>query len=133
MIIRDLFVKHVVGAKNYLRYSDDFCIFHNDKRFLTAAKGAVTRFIADELDLTLSRVNIRPANGMNFVGFRLFCSFVVLRRKTAKKIRDRMRNFLKNTEMLSFVSRRSSLAAVTGLLKWAKTYNLRKVLFISAR
>ena len=78
----DLFVKHVLGAKNYLRYSDDFCVFHDDKRFLTMAKVQIAEFLDAKLNLRLSRANVRLANGMAFVGFRLFRDFIVLRRKT---------------------------------------------------
>ena len=122
----DLFVKHVLGAKNYLRYSDDFCVFHDDKRFLTMAKVQIAEFLDAKLNLRLSRANVRLANGMAFVGFRLFRDFIVLRRKTVKKGRNRMRDFGINKKYLSCVSRRSCLAAVNGLLKWAKTYNLKR-------
>lgn len=127
----DLFVKHVLGAKNYLRYSDDFCIFSDDKRYLANAKVKIADFLNKNLGLKLSRANVRMANGMTFVGFRLFHDFIVLRRKTVRKIKNRMRMFWGNKK-LSCISRRSSLAAVTGLMRWAKTYNLKKIVKHSA-
>lgn len=34
----DMFVKHTLKCKNYLRYCDDFCLFSNDKKYLNWCK-----------------------------------------------------------------------------------------------
>ncbi len=120
----DLFVKHQLKCANYLRYSDDFCIFHNDKNFLNAIKSDVQRFVENNLNLKLSKAIVKQSDGMTFVGFRLFKNFILLRQRTVKKIKKRMRFFVDRNICSEHV--RASIASMMGLMRWAKTFNLRK-------
>ncbi|MFQ6730072.1 MAG: reverse transcriptase domain-containing protein [Alphaproteobacteria bacterium] len=120
----DLFVKHKLKCANYLRYSDDFCIFHNDKKFLNAIKADVKYFIEQKLNLKLSKAIVKQADGMTFVGFRLFKKFILLRQSTVKKIKKRICAFVAGNVWSDSV--RSSMASMMGLMRWAKTFNLRK-------
>lgn len=121
----DLFVKHRLKCKNYLRYSDDFCLFSDDKGWLEYARAEISNFVQSDLCLVLSRANIRPADGMVLVGFRLFKKFILLRRSTVKKIKRRI-YAVQNNRWLTDDFVRASNASVMGLMKWANTYNLRK-------
>lgn len=42
----DHFVKEVLGAKGYLRYVDDFALFHDDPAVLAAWRGRIDRFLS---------------------------------------------------------------------------------------
>lgn len=121
----DLFVKHKLKCANYLRYSDDFCIFHNDKKILNAIKVDVKSFIEQNLNLKLSKAIIKQTEGMIFVGFRLFNHFILLRQRTVKKIKKRIRLFFVRNVRSDSV--RSSIASMMGLMLWAKTFNLRRM------
>ncbi len=121
----DLFVKHKLKCANYLRYSDDFCIFHNDKKFLNAIKVDVKSFMEQNLNLKLSKAIIKQTEGMIFVGFRLFNHFILLRQRTVKKIKKRIRLFFVRNVRSDSV--RSSIASMMGLMLWAKTFNLRRM------
>ena len=118
----DLFVKHILGCRSYIRYSDDFCIFGDNKGFLNCAKIKIKDFLVMELDLNLSKATVIKTEGLVFVGFRLFHRFILVRQKTIKRITQRFlnRRFKKNIH--------ATVASVAGLLKWANTYNFRNSL-----
>lgn len=118
----DLFVKHVLKCKNYVRYSDDFCVFHDDKKFLTDVKSKINQFVNDNLNLSLSKSVVVRAEGMQFVGFRLFKKFILLRNRTVKKIKNRIFNV---QNVLPDKKIQASFASTYGVLAWANTYNLK--------
>lgn len=125
----DLFIKHNLKCANYLRYSDDFCVFHNDKDFLNNVRDGIDEFVQQNLNLKLSKAIIKPVEGMMFVGFRLFKKFILLRQRTVKKIKHRMHIlFRKNAWSDSDVASVASVASMCGVMGWAKTYNLRKII-----
>lgn len=119
----DLFIKHKLKCKNYVRYSDDFCIFHNDKKFLNSLKQPIAQFAEQCLDLNLSKSAVQKSQGVVFIGFRLFKDFLLLRKRTVKKIKKRIKKIAEQRRR-SF-STVSSLASTHGLMKWANTYNLQ--------
>ena len=122
----DLFIKHNLKCANYLRYSDDFCVFHNDKDFLNNIRYWVDDFVQQNLNLKLSKAIIKPAEGMIFVGFRLFKKFILLRQRTVKKIKHRMHILFRKSAWSD--SDVASVASMCGVMGWAKTYNLKKII-----
>ena len=50
----DQFVKHELKIPDYVRYCDDFCLFHNSKATLNDAAKAVINFVNDRLQMKLS-------------------------------------------------------------------------------
>ncbi len=127
----DLFIKHKLKCKNYVRYSDDFCIFHNDKDFLNGIKQPIKEFAETQLDLNLSKSVVVKAQGVVFIGFRLFKDFLLLRKRTVQRIKKRIKKIAERRKR-SFVTV-SSLASTHGLMKWANTYNLQNSLLRIAR
>ena len=79
----DYFVKHKLKAKYYIRYVDDFVILHQSREQLETWKTQINLFLINELKLELhpdkSRV-IPLSRGIDFVGFRNFYHFRLLRR-----------------------------------------------------
>ena len=122
----DLFIKHNLKCANYLRYSDDFCVFHNDKDFLNNIRYCVDDFVQQNLNLKLSKAIIKPAEGMIFVGFRLFKKFILLRQRTVKKIKRRMHILFQKLNWSD--GDIASVASMCGVMGWAKTYNLKKIM-----
>ncbi|MFT7184508.1 MAG: RNA-directed DNA polymerase, partial [Oceanicoccus sp.] len=73
----DLFVKHTLQPKAYLRYGDDFLLFEMDLEKLEDMKKAVTAFLSDELRLTLHSKNnvlVKARHGLKFLGVQLWSS-----------------------------------------------------------
>lgn len=71
MNVLDQHVKHVVGARHYVRYVDDFVLLHDSPQWLNAAKREIEAVLADRLDLRLNpkKTVLQPiARGIDFAG-----------------------------------------------------------------
>ena len=51
----DLFVKHVLKARRYVRYVDDFVLVHEDQGQLLGWQEKISQFLADKLGLRLKK------------------------------------------------------------------------------
>jgi RNA-directed DNA polymerase len=70
----DLFVKHTLHCRAYLRYMDDFVLFCDDKGQLQGWKERIREFLASHLRLALhpKKSPVFPAAvGIDFCGFRI--------------------------------------------------------------
>jgi hypothetical protein len=126
----DVFIKRDLGVKDYLRYCDDFCLFSDNKIQLCEWREKIREFLATRLSLRFSKSEISPvSNGVDFLGYKHFKNFILVRKKTMKKIKKQMLKIGKNME---FTERtRGQVAAAHGWLKHACTYNLRKAIDFS--
>ena len=121
----DMFIKHILKCRDYVRYSDDFCLFSNDKSTLNHWKTEIQEFIEKKLSLSFSKCILRrTCDGVNFVGYRHFPKFILLRKRSLHKIRKRITTMAqeKDTSKTS----ESKLAAAKGWLRFANTYNYKK-------
>ncbi|MBO4700853.1 MAG: group II intron reverse transcriptase domain-containing protein [Alphaproteobacteria bacterium] len=120
----DYFVKHILHWRDYIRYCDDFCLYGNNKHQLKYMLSNVKRFIEINLFMSFSRTIVRETkNGVDFIGYRHFRKFVLLRKKSALKIKRRISNIIKYHDWSGHCV--GQIAAAYGWLKWACTYNLR--------
>lgn len=123
----DQWLKHEWKIRYYIRYCDDFLLFHNDKRFLHEVKDAIETFIDKRLQLAFSRWSIFPVTqGIDFLSYRHFPDYVLLRKSTTKRVRDRLQklpDWLREGKVTP-EQFRSSVASTRGWLQWADTYNL---------
>lgn len=127
----DQWLKHERHVQAYLRYCDDFCLFHDDKALLRHLAGGIRAFIADRLKMRLSKFNLYPVTqGVDFLGYRHFPDYVLLRKRTAKRVKARLRTLpgLLASGRISFDRYRSSIASTMGWIKWANTHNLTMAL-----
>ena len=118
--------EHKIGA--YVRYCDDFIVFHNCKKTLSALKDWIESFLWTRLELKFSRWSIAPvSHGVDFVGYRHFVGKVLLRKSTARRAQRRMAALLPklNACKITVDQFRSSIASTEGWMKWANTYNFR--------
>ena len=86
-------------------------------------------FLDGCLNLALSKSEIFPnTNGLDFVGYRHFPDFVLLRKRTLKKTRARMAKIGTMPEIspANVEKFRGQVASAHGWLKYACSYNLRK-------
>lgn len=126
----DQFVKHVLKAKYYIRYVDDFIIFHRDKSLLMAWKLQIDNFLKTSLKIELhpekSRI-IALKNGITFLGFRIFHKYKLLKKSNARRIWKRLDAFKKKYDNCTMSQEQiaRSLEGWIAYARFADTYNLR--------
>lgn len=123
----DYFVKHVLRARFYIRYVDDFVILHQSRGRLEKLKLEIDMFLREKLKLELhsqkSRI-IPLSRGIDFVGFRCFWHYRLLRKRNIRKIFLKVDKY-KNGE----VSKEKILESFQGwnaYAKWGNTLKLRR-------
>jgi hypothetical protein len=124
----DRYVKHELKIKDYVRYCDDFCLFDNDKNKLKICREKIGEFITEKLDLSFSKCDVFPVSqGVDFLGYRHFDNYILVRKRTAKRVKKRLAALPKLYERGEITKEqfRSSVASTYGWLKRANTYNLR--------
>lgn len=124
----DQFLKHNCKVKYYIRYCDDFCVYSNDLKQLHKLRNIVEDFLKVKLKLKFSKCDIfQVKQGVDFLGYRHFPNYILLRKSTVKRVKRRL---IRMPKMLKFklITKeqfRSSIASTWGWLKWANTYNLQ--------
>jgi hypothetical protein len=131
----DQAVKHDLqkkyGQLDYLRYCDDFCLFNDDKKVLKECRDYLAGFIDGELKLKFSKCDVFPVTrGVDFLGYRHFDNYILLRKRTVKRVRKRLAALprLYEKKMITPEQYRSSVASTWGWLKHANTHNLQVTL-----
>jgi hypothetical protein len=123
----DYYIREQLKIHDYLRYCDDFCLFHNDKSVLHAAAEKIITYLRDERKLVLSKCDVFPVSrGVDFLGYRHFRKHILLRKSTAKRIKRRLDVLPKLLAdgYISFDTYRAKLASAWGWMRWANTHNL---------
>ncbi len=123
----DYFVKHTLKAKYYIRYVDDFVILHRSKSQLEIWKSQIDEFLKERLRIELhpqkSKI-ISLSRGVDFVGFRNYGHFRLIRMRNVRKMYSKVENYKK-----SEISKEKLLESFQGwnaYAKWADTLNLRR-------
>jgi retron-type reverse transcriptase len=86
----DQFVKHVLKAKRYLRYVDDFVLVHRDREQLLAWQHQIEAFLASRLNLSLKAdIRLQPlTDGIDFLGYIVRPSHTLVRRRVVSHARQ---------------------------------------------
>lgn len=124
----DTFLKQERRVKAYVRYCDDFCVFHDDKLYLGALAEAIKDFLSSRLKMTLSKCDLFPVSrGVDFLGYRHFPDHILLRKSTATRMKRRLRKlpFMLSSGRITPDQYRSTLASISGWLRWANTHHLQ--------
>ncbi|MBU5438275.1 reverse transcriptase/maturase family protein [Tissierella sp. MSJ-40] len=128
----DQYVKHELRLHYYIRYMDDVIILHPDKKYLAAVKDEIETFLNNKLHLQLNnKTAIRPCSmGIDFVGFRIWATHRKLKKKTAKKIKARVKHLIKAKArgQITEESFKGSIASYKGILKHCNSYGFRQSL-----
>jgi RNA-directed DNA polymerase len=129
----DQFLKHKLKVKNYIRYTDDFVIIANNKKYLENLIEPIKKFLYDELALELhpKKVGIHKLHsGVDFLGYIIFPHHRLLRTKTKKgalrKLHKRVLEY--RGGLISKISLEQSLQSYLGVLFHANTYEFRNEL-----
>ena len=121
----DYFVKHKLRAKYYIRYVDDFVILHQSKEQLEIWKEQINEFLREKLKLELhpekSRI-IPLSRGIDFVGFRNFYYFKLLRKRNINSMKIKIELF--NNREITKEKFIEILQGWQAYAKWANSYKL---------
>ena len=95
----DHFVKRSLRFRAYVRYADDFVLFHNSSTELLRARDSIQDFLA-ELRLRLNAkksVVFAVKTGLRFLGFRIFPDHIRLDKSNVKNSGDGWRLLKENS------------------------------------
>ena len=123
----DYFVKHKLRVKYYIRYVDDFVILHESKEQLEIWREEINSFLKEKLKLELHNQKskiISLSNGVDFVGFRNFYHFRLLRKRNIRSIKKKVDKY-----KIEEISKDRILEIFQGwnaYAKWANSYKVRR-------
>lgn len=132
----DQFEAHVLKVRAVNRYMDDKAHFSNDLRELKEKIEQFETFLNQKLLLKLSKKKfLRCDNGIPFIGYRHFPGYVLLKKRTAKRIRRKIPKLDRALEekRITLIQYTSTLGAFYGWAKHANTYNFRKRIGLDER
>ncbi len=130
----DHFIKDELSIKGYVRYVDDFVIFHNSKIRLHEVRSQMEHFLAKELRLRVhpNKTQVFPTkNSVSFLGQRIFKDHKRLKRENVIRFRRRLdkRLALYKKGLISPELMECQLNSWLGHAKQADTFRLRKKIF----
>ncbi len=115
----DQFVKHILKAKYYIRYADDFVIMSRDKMWLKEILILVESFLQRELSLKLhpNKISIKTfSSGVDFLGWVHFPSHRILRTVTKRRMFNKIKKSYSQDRITSY----------KGLIKYGNTDKIRQ-------
>ena len=121
----DHWLKEEKKCKYVFRYMDDIVILDGDKNFLHNLKREIDEYLKVNLDLKVKENwQIFPTNvrGIDFVGYRVFRHYKLLRKSTYKRMKEKCKKLVKQ-DSLSF-SNFCTVNSYVGWLKWCNSYDL---------
>lgn len=127
----DHWIKEVKHVKCYHRYMDDIVIFGKSKAELHKLFQEICEYLSRELKLTVKdNWQIFPTfkRGLDFLGYRFFKGYKLLRKYTRNNLKNRMTTILHKVEnggQLNY-SEWCSINSYNGWLKHCNSFNLRK-------
>ena len=120
----DMFAKHDLRVKEYLRYMDDITLVHTDKRQLWEWRDEIEAFLADHLRLQLHQVKqtLTPVDcGVKYLGYRVYRDHIKVLSRNVRRTYKR----LDQMEAGTFDGdARSSIASWIGYTKHADCHGL---------
>lgn len=124
----DLFIKQSWKVKYYIRYCDDAIVLHKEKSFLNELAQAISEFLQRKLKLKLKKSVVFPLkHGIDFLGYRHFPSYKLLRKSTAIRLKRRFRK-LPTLFWQGKINSKQFLSSVMSALGWLRhcnCYNLK--------
>lgn len=129
----DQYAKHELRVRHYMRYMDDILVLHWEKPRLWQIKQEIQQFLEERLHLALNdKTAVRSiAQGIEWVGYRVWPTHIKLRKSTAKRMKARLKYLqgLYAAEEASWEKINASVQSYIGVLGHCNSYNLRRKLF----
>ena len=126
----DQYVKRILKIKYYVRYMDDFIFLLDTKDDCIRIKAKIENFLYEKLHLNLNdKSRYYPYKmGVNFCGYRIFCTHRLLRNNSKIKIKNKVkrwnRSYFKGT--LNFTYALQSINSWIGHCSHCNSYTLMK-------
>lgn len=125
----DLFAKEELRVRFYLRYMDDIVVLYPDKGGLWNIRRAIEEFLRDRLKLRLNiKTSIFPTRqGIDFVGYRTWPDFKLIRKSSIKRAKRRFKNVAKllDRNVISLDVVRSIVASWIGYCTHGDAFRIR--------
>ena len=125
----DHYIKEVLHVKHYYRYMDDICIFSDSKEELHDIMIKVSEFMDKEMHIRLKENwQIFPSydRGIDFVGYRIFEDYTLLRKSTYKAMRKKM-SYIKTKVESGHMMNYSEWCSINSYEGWLKHANCKKL------
>lgn len=123
----DHWLKEELGCKHVVRYMDDIVIFDSSKERLHEWFIKIERYLKDNLKLEVKdNWQVFPTNirGVDFVGYRTFVGYTLLRKRTYKRFKRRMLTIKKHGRHVTY-SDYCAFNSYMGWLRWCNSRRLR--------
>ena len=121
----DQCIKRELKVKYYIRYVDDFVILHTSKRQLKIWREKINLFLCQKLKLELHKDKsciIPISKGIDFVGFRNFYYYNLLRKRNINNIQRKISLF--NKGKISYEKLFNSFQGWNAYAKWSNHHKL---------
>lgn len=117
--------------KYYFRYCDDIVILHKDKAFLHEFFKEIETWLNSIKLEVKGNWQIFPVDkrGIDFLGYRFFHDYVLLRKSIRKKLQKLIHRIRKKHEQLPTSSIINSVMSYYGWFKYANCKNLQNTIF----
>ena len=112
-----------------LIFCDDFLLLSDDKSYLHDCRKKIEYFLKNRLDLEYSRSDVfNTKQGIDFCGYRHFDNYMLVRKSTARREIKLIKEIPRLIESgrLSPEKARAKIDSISGWIKHANSYNLRK-------
>ncbi len=129
----DHYIKDQLRIKYYVRYMDDFILLASNKEEAKYLKQCVNDFVTSHLHLELNEKSRYYPNamGVNFCGYRIFESHILLRTESKKKIKRKVKkwNLLYQKEQLNIQKAYASWNSWLAHSSHSNSYHLQKRIY----
>lgn len=125
----DHWLKEQKKVRYYLRYMDDMVILSNSKEELHQLRKDIQDYLKTKLKLQLKenwQVFPTYTRGIDFVGYRSFGDFTLLRNSTKKRLKRAIAIIYKSVKKGLEIthSNKCTVASYSGVLLWCNSYRL---------
>lgn len=121
----DRYCKQTLHIKYYFRYMDDIVVLHKNKKYLHWLKRHFDWYFRENLEVEIkANWQVFPTNvrGIDFLGYRIYKNFTLLRTGTKKRMKHKMKN-ISNHKNISYKDN-CSIQSYKGWLKHCDSYRL---------
>jgi retron-type reverse transcriptase len=130
MDVFDKFIKHELRIKHYVRYTDDFILLSENKKYLEGLIPQMEMFLEQKLKLNLHPKKVilnKLTQGIDFLGYVVLPYHQVLRTKTKNRMFKKLGAKLMKYQLgkMDRNKLRQSINSYLGVLKHCRSQNLR--------
>ena len=132
----DHWIKHDLGIDYYIRYADDGVILSGSKKKLHGIKDAIEKYLGENLELSLNpKTQVYPVDdrGIDFLGYRTFRDYTLLRKSSAKKFKRKVKTIKNHWKKIPAQHIISSIMSFVGWIQHCDGYNLVKSYLLEDR